>query len=103
MRSGKGDGVMSIGAQVALVLFPFGLIALFYSLIFFISWAWPVAKWVLLAFLGGGALFVCLSALFQLDATLSPLTTEVFTGVFLALVATKFFFWGFPDFTDRPR
>jgi len=96
MRGGTGDGVMSTGA-LALVLFPVGLIALFYGLIFFISWTWPVAKWVLLGIFGGGALFVCLSALFQLDVTLSPLTTEVSTGVLLALVAAKFFFWGFPE------
>jgi hypothetical protein len=97
VSSVAGAGVMSTGALIALILFPVGLIALFYGLIFFISWAWPVAKWVVLGTFGGGALFVCLTALFQLDVTLSPLTTEVFTGVFLALVAAKFFFWGFPE------
>ena len=55
------------------------------------------ASRVVLGIFGGGALFVCLSALFQLDVTLPPLTTEVFTGVFLALVAAKFFFGGFPE------
>jgi hypothetical protein len=92
-----GRGLMGVGASIALILFPFGLVALFYGLVFFISWAWPVAKWGLLGIFRGGALFVCLTALFQLDVTLSPLTTEVFTGVFLVLVAAKFFFWGFPE------